>query len=361
MLEAGGFHPPYAVCAPTAADAPFARAEINIMSTKTNKPTPAPDSGRDRNGRFTKGNRGGPGNPQARQVAELRGAVIQSATKEGVLEIAEKLRQLAAEGNVPAIKLYFSYVIGKPSEPACDPDRLNMHEWDICGEDAKIHAEMTPLCKYPNMAEMMQLFRVLRGQATDAQNRAVYGYTTATPAELKRYDKRPRMNDGQAKKLLHQMGKAKNWETLKAKAEAAATEAAAEKANAAQAKAAAKIAKAPSANGVNGAGESRISGTQDGQSRDREGREGAEPRPLPHGPHGRGSERSDHGAPSVNGTNGALLTSSLDPTAAPSRNGKQATPKPCATKPAPSRNGRKVAAWLPPELRQGRQIAGNRF
>jgi hypothetical protein len=99
------------------------------------------------------------------------------------------------------------------------------------------------------------------------------------------------------------------------------------KANAAHA----KVAKAPSTNGMNGAAATQSLAAEHSRSRDRQG---AGQPPLPHG---RGSESGNHcaekatlAAPSPNGSNGV-------------------------------RNGRKVAAWLPPELRKDRKIAGNRF
>jgi hypothetical protein len=93
-------------------------------------PTPPPDGGRDVHGRFAAGNRGGPGNPFARQVAALRSALLARVTPQDVGDVAEALLRQAREGNVAAAKLLLSYTLGKPG-PAADPDTLDLHEWEL--------------------------------------------------------------------------------------------------------------------------------------------------------------------------------------------------------------------------------------
>ena len=44
---------------------------------------------RDKRGRFTEGNEGGPGNPFARQVAELRKAALEAVSPDDIREIME--------------------------------------------------------------------------------------------------------------------------------------------------------------------------------------------------------------------------------------------------------------------------------
>src|SRR5438128_492071 len=51
--------------------------------------------GRDSRGRFTPGNKGGSGNPFARQVAALRAALIAEVTPDNVRNIARKLIERA--------------------------------------------------------------------------------------------------------------------------------------------------------------------------------------------------------------------------------------------------------------------------
>jgi len=88
--------------------------------------TPPPPA-HEANGRFAKGNRGGPGNPFARQVAALRKALLQSVTEEDLLAITLALKAKAKEGNVAAAKLLLAYAVGKPTS-APDPDRLDGQE-----------------------------------------------------------------------------------------------------------------------------------------------------------------------------------------------------------------------------------------
>ena len=77
-------------------------------------------TGRDASGRFTAGNKYGPGNPFARQTAELRKVLLEVVTPEQMRQVAYKLLLLAQAGKLEAIKLLFQYVIGKPAAPV-DP------------------------------------------------------------------------------------------------------------------------------------------------------------------------------------------------------------------------------------------------
>jgi hypothetical protein len=90
------------------------------------KPDAAPQ--RDEKGRFIQGNRGGPGNPFARQVAQLRAALIQRVTEADIQYIADSLLASAKLGHLPSIRLLFLYVLGKPAA-VVDPDTLDIEEW----------------------------------------------------------------------------------------------------------------------------------------------------------------------------------------------------------------------------------------
>jgi hypothetical protein len=70
----------------------------------------SPAGGRDSRGRFAKGNRGGPGNPFARQTAGLRAALLAAVTEQDMQEVTAALLLRARLGNLAAIKLLFSYV-----------------------------------------------------------------------------------------------------------------------------------------------------------------------------------------------------------------------------------------------------------
>src|SRR5438093_11640077 len=86
-----------------------------------------PANGHDAKGRFTRGNPGGPGNPFARQVAQLRQVILNRLTEEDLLAITEALLAKAKEGSVGAAKLLLAYALGKPAS-APDPDRLDGQE-----------------------------------------------------------------------------------------------------------------------------------------------------------------------------------------------------------------------------------------
>lgn len=69
--------------------------------------------GRDANGRFVKGNAGGPGNPFARRVAQLRAVLMESVTDEDMRDVVQTLVTLAKAGDVAAIKLLFERLLGR--------------------------------------------------------------------------------------------------------------------------------------------------------------------------------------------------------------------------------------------------------
>jgi len=92
------------------------------------EPAAADQIGRDTGGRFTKGNKGSPGNPYARKTAALRQALLDTVTAEDLQAIVRQLIQQAKEGDVSAARLVFSYTIGKPDK-AVDLDTLDQQEW----------------------------------------------------------------------------------------------------------------------------------------------------------------------------------------------------------------------------------------
>jgi hypothetical protein len=102
----------------------------------------AASEGRDSNGRFAKGNQGGPGNPFARKVAELRQALVNFVTEDDMKHVAFILKEKAMGGDLAAIKLLFQYVLGKP-QPAPDPDRLDVDEWQKTQEQSRPPEEMS--------------------------------------------------------------------------------------------------------------------------------------------------------------------------------------------------------------------------
>jgi hypothetical protein len=90
-------------------------------------PAPGGSDRRDAGGRFTTGNPGGPGNPFARHVAQLRSIMLNAVTADDLRAIIGKLLERAKAGDVAAAKLLLAYVLGKPA-PAVNPDTLDWEE-----------------------------------------------------------------------------------------------------------------------------------------------------------------------------------------------------------------------------------------
>ena len=105
----------------------------------TNNPQPATKEtgAKDRtsNGCFAKGNRGGPGNPFARQVAAFRACLINTVTEDDFKVIVYRLVERAQNGNLQAIKLLFSYLLGTP-KPVVEPDELDLNELQLAHQEA---------------------------------------------------------------------------------------------------------------------------------------------------------------------------------------------------------------------------------
>jgi hypothetical protein len=86
--------------------------------------------GRDAKGRFTAGNKGGPGNPFGRRLAEMRQAVLRAVTPADIERVMAMLLQKANVGDVAAAKLVLQYAVGKPQTVA-EPDRVEVDEWQL--------------------------------------------------------------------------------------------------------------------------------------------------------------------------------------------------------------------------------------
>src|SRR5256886_15976876 len=103
-------------------------------------------NGHEANGRFAKGNPGGPGNPFARRVAALRKVILDRLTAEDLLAITEALLAKAKEGSVGAAKLLLAYAIGKPAS-APDPDRLHGQELKHFKEQVEVVDDVHELAR----------------------------------------------------------------------------------------------------------------------------------------------------------------------------------------------------------------------
>src|SRR4051794_6788516 len=69
---------------------------------------------RDGGGRFAKGNAGGPGNPFARRVAQLRAALFEAVGPEDLKVVLSSLLTQAKAGDVASIKELLQRVLGPP-------------------------------------------------------------------------------------------------------------------------------------------------------------------------------------------------------------------------------------------------------
>jgi len=85
-------------------------------------------------GRFAPGNAGGPGNPYAARVGELRSALLDAVKPGDLAAIAQTLVAAAKGGDVAAAKVVFERVLGRPLE-ADILDRLEALESRL-GEQA---------------------------------------------------------------------------------------------------------------------------------------------------------------------------------------------------------------------------------
>jgi hypothetical protein len=132
-------------------------------------PTPDADSttstataeGRDPRGRFVAGNRGGPGNPFARQIAALRKAFLDSVTPEDLAAIAQALLAKAKAGDVAAAKLVLAYLLGKPAA-AADPDQLDVEKWQNFKDCAGMMRELPKLVTTPVPQLPLEMVRACR-------------------------------------------------------------------------------------------------------------------------------------------------------------------------------------------------------
>jgi len=82
----------------------------------TEKPLTNGSNGRDGKGQFTKGNGGGPGNPFALQVAELRKTLLAAVTPKDLRDVVRSLLNQAKEGNIAAVRELLSRLLGPPVE-----------------------------------------------------------------------------------------------------------------------------------------------------------------------------------------------------------------------------------------------------
>ena len=81
------------------------------------EPAPAAGEGREANGRFARNNRGGPGNPFARQTAALRKQLLESVTKEDMDAICTTLILRGGEAASPTSSCCSAMSSASPRRP----------------------------------------------------------------------------------------------------------------------------------------------------------------------------------------------------------------------------------------------------
>ena len=72
------------------------------------------NGGRGEDGRFQKGNPGGPGNPYARRVALLRNSIFEAVQPDDIEEIIKAQIAQAKQGDTVAAKFILERVLGRP-------------------------------------------------------------------------------------------------------------------------------------------------------------------------------------------------------------------------------------------------------
>ena len=174
-----------------AGKAPFGKGDRVILNPKgragkrsvffsLNEPPYHGDNGRDSRGRYTKGNKGGPGNPFARRIAALRRAFCEVVTDDDLLELSRRLLDKAKAGNLVAAKLLLAYTVGRPTD-AVDPDTLDLHEWLLYQKGPARPEEVAGILDRMPVALICDLMRHLMPFLGDALRQEVLDQLTAPP------------------------------------------------------------------------------------------------------------------------------------------------------------------------------------
>lgn len=103
---------------------------------------------RTNDGRFAKGNAGGPGNPNARRTAELRAAVFEAVSLDDLHAILRSMVQAAMAGDVAAAKLILDRMFGKQS-------LVNMMEEAERIEAAETHSTVRTIISDHRMGQLL--------------------------------------------------------------------------------------------------------------------------------------------------------------------------------------------------------------
>jgi len=124
---------------------------------------PGLSGGRDAAGRFAAGNKGGPGNPYNRRVAQLKIWLAEVVDEAGIKAMGKKLMEMAIAGEIAAARVLFQYVMPKHVEP----DRMNLQEWGLFKEGADMFAEMPALLTRPGPELPLEMVRTTMATQTE--------------------------------------------------------------------------------------------------------------------------------------------------------------------------------------------------
>ena len=164
------------------------------MSCQTTNRIEGIDSGRDENGRFVAGNKGGPGNPFGRYTAQLRVALLAAITEEDMQAVARKLIEQAVAGSLPAIKLLLQYAIGKPTN-APNPDHVEIDEWNYFTKTAEMSDDVGKVLKSLEPEVVLDMGREVRPILSElAATKFARAFETGDASVL--HKKEPPSSDG---------------------------------------------------------------------------------------------------------------------------------------------------------------------
>ena len=145
------------------------------MSNTQQQPNSSPSqekAQRDSQGRFTKGNGGGPGNPYSRRVAELRKVVLECFDDQSLQEIIYALIFKARQGDLGCAKLLLPYVLGKPA-PFSNPDQQDLQEFEQMKQDKIMLAQIPQAIDSLEPHLTLQIARTARAELSKVHVRTI--------------------------------------------------------------------------------------------------------------------------------------------------------------------------------------------
>lgn len=133
---------------------------------------PSPNGpNRDALGRFAEGNPGGPGNPLAKRVADVKRAFLEAVTVEDIAAIARRLVQDARAGDNVAAKIILERTLGKDANPIEVAALANEQQFHVYLADGKCDSvnSLTELVESIHAADPDLAELVKRARAREAE------------------------------------------------------------------------------------------------------------------------------------------------------------------------------------------------